>query len=343
MVRASAAVCIPVVAAFLCAGRMATADTYPVIVMGTVTMEDGSPPPFTVAIERVCTPRLGDAPGPVTNKKGEWVWRMEIDAFASRSCVFRASHTGYVSTTVDASNLSVEMHDTTLKVPPLVIAAVTADPYTLHLGDDIPGRAKGPFGKALKAIDARNYDEAIQDLQASVAAVPKFADGWHALGVVYDTKGMLAEARDAYTHAIDANPKQLPSYVTLARLCIKTKDWQCALENADSLIKLDTKHIYPEIYLHRAVAQYELKNLPAAQESAEEAIRLDTKHKWPRAEYILGRVLEAKGDINAAREHMKTYLDLQPTAQDAEAVQTHMLGLGKPEKAGTEPELEPLL
>jgi Tfp pilus assembly protein PilF len=343
MPRASALVRISVVATLFCAGRIATADTYPVIVMGTVTMEDGSPPPFSVAIERVCVPRLGDAPGPVTNKKGEWVWRIDVDAFASRYCVFRASHTGYVSTTIDASNLNLETHDTTLKLPPLVIAAVTADPYTIRLaGDDIPGRAKVPFGKAIKAIDARNYDEAILDLQASVAAVPKFADGWHAMGVVYDTKQMMAEARDAYSHAIEADPKQLPSYVTLARLCIKTKDWQCALEKADGLIKLDTKHTYPEIYIHRAVAQYQLKDLAAAQESAQEAIRLDAKHKWPRAEYVLGRVLEAKGDINAAREHMQKYLELEPTAKDAEDVQTHLLGLGKPEKAGTEPELEPL-
>lgn len=341
MTRAGVILCIPVIAALFCDARMATADTYPVIVMGKVTMEDGSPPPFIVSIERVCTPSFGDAPGPLTNKKGEWLWRIQVDAFAQRSCVFRASHAGYVSTTVDASHLNVEMHDTTLKVAPLVIAAVTADPYTIHLaGDDIPGRAKGPFGKAIKAIDARDYDEAIRELQASVAAVPKFADGWHALGVVYDTKEMPAQARAAYTSAIEADPKQLPSYVTITRLCIKTKDWQCAAQNADSLIKLDTKHIYPEIYVHRAVAQYELKDLPAAQESAEEALRLDSKHKWPRAEYVLGRILEAKGDINAAREHMQKYLELEPTANDAEDVQAHMLALGKPEKAGKEPELE---
>jgi len=344
MVRVSAPACICVVAAFFGAGgRMATADTYPVIVMGKVTMEDGSPPPFSVAIERVCSNSFGDAPGPVTNKKGQWEWRLEIDAFATRSCVFRASHTGYVSTTVDASNLNLQSHDTTLKVPPLVISRVTADPYTIHLaGDDIPRHAKGSFEKALKAIDARNYDEAIRDLQASVAAVPKFADGWHALGVVYDTKEMLKEARDAYARAIEAEPKELPSYVTLARLCVKTKDWQCVLDNSDSLVKLDTKHIYPEIYLHRAVAEYELKNLPAAEESAHEAIRLDTKHKYPRAEYVLGRILEAKGDINGAREHMQKYLDLDPTAKDAEAVESDLLGLGNPKKAGTEPELEPL-
>src|SRR5271170_1929319 len=116
MVRASAF--ISAIAALFCAGRMATADTYPVIVMGTVTMEDGSPPPFIVSIERVCTPTFGDAPGPLTNKKGEWIWRINVDAFASRYCVFRASHTGYVSTTIDASNLNLETHDTTLKLPP---------------------------------------------------------------------------------------------------------------------------------------------------------------------------------------------------------------------------------
>ena len=344
MLRTNIFACICMVAAFLCAGRMATADTYPVIVMGTVTMEDGSPPPFIVSIERVCTPTIGDAPGPLTNKKGEWVWRMDVDPFAALSCVFRASHTGYISTTIDASNLNLELRDTTLKVPRLVIAAVTADPYTIRLsGNDIPGRAKGPFEKAMKAIDSRNYDEAVRDLQASVAAAPKFADGWHALGVVYDTTAKLPEAQDAYTHAIETDPKQLPSYVTLTRLCIKTKDWQCALKNADSLIKLDTRHVYPEIYVHRAVTQYQLKDLPAAERSARrsDAIRLDAKHKWPRAEYVLGRVLEAKGDINAAREHMQKYLDLQPTAKDAEEVQGHMLALGKPAGAGaTEPDLE---
>jgi Tfp pilus assembly protein PilF len=343
MIRTIATVCIGMTTALFCAGQEAVTNTYPIIVAGTVTMEDGSPPPISVGIERVCSDHNGDTPGPITNKKGEWIWRMEFGGFDSRSCVFRASHPGYVSSTVDASGLNVNLHDTTVKVPPIVLSGATVDPYAIRLfGDDIPGRAKGPFGKAMKAIDARNFDEAIRDLQAAVAAAPKFADGWHAIGVVYDKRGMPAEARDAYTHAIEVDPKRMPSYLTLTRLCIKTKDWPCALQNADSLIKLDTKHTYPEIYVHRAVAQYGLNDLPSAEASAQEAIRLDSKHKWPRAEYVLGRILEAKGDINGAREHMQKNLELQPTVPDAEAVQAHMLGLGKPEKAGAEPELEPL-
>lgn len=343
MVRTSAWAFVGTLAILIFAGTSARADTYPVILKGTVTMEDGSPPPFIVSIERVCSDFQTDTPGPLTSKKGEWVWRLEIDPFAVRSCVFRASHPGYASSTIDASNLNLNSRDTTLTIPPLVLIAAAIDPYTIHASaDKMPGRAKGPFEKAMKAIDMHQPDEARRQLEAAVAAAPKFAEGWHALGVVDDRSGKTAEARDAYMHAIEADPKLLPPYVTLARLCIITKDWQCAAQNADSLIKLDPKHTYAEIYLHRAVAQYELKDLAGAEESAQEFIRLDPKHTKPRAEYVIGRILEAKGDSAGAREHISKYLELQPGAPDAELVQGHLLGMGKPENAAVEPELEPL-
>jgi Tfp pilus assembly protein PilF len=326
----------------LVAVRTAMADTYPVILTGTVTMEDGSPPPFIVSIQRSCSDFQSDVPGPLTNKKGEWIWRLEIDPFSQRYCVFQASHPGYKSSTIDASNLNLNSRDTTLKLPPLILMGASIDPYSIRTsGDTMPGRAKGSFDKAMKALDAHNYEEAVRLLQTVTAGSPKFAEGWHALGIVEEKTGKGAEARDAYTHAIEADPKELPSYVTLTRLCIKMKDWQCALQTADSLIKVDARK-YTEIYIHKAVAQYELKDLAGAEQSAAEAIRLDPKYTKPREEYVLGRILEAKGDLKAAREHMSKYLELEATAPDAEIVQGHMLGLGKPENAGVEPVLEPL-
>jgi len=35
------------------------------------------------------------------------------------------------------------------------------------------------------------------------------------------------------------------------------KDWQGASKAADALIKADTRHSYPEAYLHRADGRYE--------------------------------------------------------------------------------------
>ncbi len=48
-------------------------EVYPLIVKGKVTMPDGSPPPFSVGIERICSDAQGSAPGPVTDKKGEYL------------------------------------------------------------------------------------------------------------------------------------------------------------------------------------------------------------------------------------------------------------------------------
>ena len=92
-----------------------SADTYFVIIRGKVTMEDGSPPPFTVGVERVCSDVQGSAPGPIINKKGEYTWRMEMDTFNSRSCVIRATHAGYASTGVDASGINAT---STTRPPP---------------------------------------------------------------------------------------------------------------------------------------------------------------------------------------------------------------------------------
>ena len=155
--------------------------------------------------------------------------------------------------------------------------------------------------------------------------------------MVEDLLQKPADARAAYQHAIEADPKLLPPYVTLLRDCIKLKDWDGASKAADTLLKADPKHIYAEVYLHLAVARYQLKDLAGAEMNIQEAIRLDPKHKKPRAEYVLGRILEAKGDTAAAKEHISKYLELEPNSADIDLVRGHLQTLGK--AAGVDPEL----
>jgi cytochrome c-type biogenesis protein CcmH/NrfG len=341
MFRRNSGIILPIAAALILSSQIVWADTYPVIISGTVTMEDGMPPPFSVAIERVCSDSQGSAPGPLTNKKGEWIWRIDIDPFASRSCVFRATHAGYMSTTLDASNINITSRATQISVPPIIIMTASVDPSSINVSDgNIPGKAKGPFQKAMKALDDTKFEEAAEDLKTSVAGSPKFAQGWHALGVVELRLHKDMEARDAFNHAVEADPKMLTGYVMLTRACIRIKDWDCAAKTSDTLIKLDTKRAYPEIYLHRAVAKYGLKDLPGAEESINQAIKLDPKNKRPRQEYVLGRILEAKGDTAGAKEHMAKYLTLEASPVDADVVKGHIEGLGK--AGAPDPELEPL-
>lgn len=319
----------------------ASADAYPVIIQGKVVMDDGTPPPVTVSMEKYCSDVVGSAPGPLTNKKGEYVWRMDVDPFKTRSCVLRASHAGYTSTSVDISALNGV--STTITLPDIVVSSQASDPYAIIVGQNaVPGKVKKQWDAAMKAIDNGNHEEAANQLNMVTEGAPKFALGWHALGVLNDRMQKNKEARDAYEHAIAADPKLLPAYIILTRLCVKTGDWKCVSETATNLIKVDGKNVYSEAYLHRAVARFETKDLDGALSDAQDALRLDARHKRPRTEYVLGRILEAKGDANGAREHIMKYLDLEPTATDASRIRTYLENMGKAGGAGDAPPLESL-
>jgi tetratricopeptide (TPR) repeat protein len=320
----------------------AAGDTYQVIVTGKVTMEDGSAPPFTVGIERACTDVQGSAPGPIANKKGEFLWRMVFDPFLMRTCSIQANYPGYVSTREDISAINATSHDPTFRLPtPLILSRAVPEPYSIVVSDaDLPSKAKTAFRDGMKAADVGDFAQAASQLEVATAAAPKSAQLWHALGIVDEKLQKPADARKAYERAIAVDSKFLPAYVTLARVCVKTKDWQTASQTADALIKADTKHLYPEIYLHRAVALYGLKDLAGAEAGAREAIRLDPAHKRPREEYVLGRILEAKDDLAGAREHISKYLELEPAALDGDLVRGHLQNLGKPEAKDVDPELE---
>ena len=317
------------------------AEEYQVILRGKVTMPDGSPPPFTVGLERDCSDGMGSRPGPLTDKKGEYIWTMNVDPMRTRACNLRVTHPGYTSTTVDISALHGYL-DRNINMPPIVIMSQTADPYTIIVKDsEMPLKARSKIKAAMKAMDAGKNAESRELFAEAVEIAPKFAMGWHALGVLSEFNGMQKEAREAYEHGIQADARVLPAYVTLTRLCIKTKDWECAAKTADALIKADKKNVYPQIYLHNAVALYSLKQLDQAETSVRELLRLDPNHMLPRAEYVLGRILEAKGDLAGAREHMTMYLELDKKVPDPESIRTHVKALGNSQPGSTsEPELE---
>jgi Flp pilus assembly protein TadD len=334
--RQIVSVCIGV--GLLCSVPRASAEDKPLILSGKVQMQDGSAPPKPVGIQRICSDGQGSAPGPITDKKGNWVWRMDVDPMRTRVCRLEATMPGYASTSIDISALNAFIN-TTKELPPITLFPSAANPMAIVASENgVPGKSLGPWKAAMKAIDAGNYTEATNQLQAAVAASPKFAQGWHTLAIIYANTLKRAEAKDAWEHAISADPKLLQPYVALARLCVKLKDWQCAATAADGGLKMDTKKTFPELYIHQAAARYGMKDLAGAQSAAEDAIKMDPIHK--RSEYILGRILEAKGDLAGAKEHMTKYLQLAPDAADIDLVQKHIELLGKPEAAGVEPDLE---
>jgi Flp pilus assembly protein TadD len=318
----------------------AAADTYSVILHGTVVMKDGSVPQKSVGIQRICSDSYGDVPGPLTNKKGEYTWRMDVDNTRTRVCRLEATMPGMVSTNIDISDLNGFL-STTKELPPLVLSLGGADPRTImQKVDDVPAPARAAWKAMGKALGMGDVPEVVNQAKLVTEAAPKFARGWHTYGIALEIQGHPAEAKDAYTHAVDLDPKDVLSWVTLTSCDVLTKDYEGALKAADTVQRMDAKHIYTEIYLHRAVAQYYLKDYDAALASIRQLLKEDPHELKSRGEYILGAILAAKMDYAGAKEHIAKYLQLNPNPADLVQIKAYAELLGTPEGANMKPVLE---
>jgi Ca-activated chloride channel family protein len=321
-------------ALLVCAG-LQTAAAADLFLRGKVTLEDGSPPGKPLTIERVCI----DSPDPIrastTNAKGEYYFRMPNDGFSAmswaRTCALRASVKTYYSTSVDISEWNW-FSDPNL--PNIVLINRSEQPsFDLFTHTKVPREAANAWLKAAKAIQSRNWEQADFQLRVAVKTYPRFSEAWHALGIVSEQLGDVVRAREAEHRAIELNPKLLPAQMMLARLDVMAQDWPGALKTTDALIAADAKKRYPEAHIQRAIAQYYLRNLNEAEASAKECIRSDKNRDLPRAEYILGLILEAQHNLDAAREHLQRYLTQAPRAADAGDVRNRLEHIGTPQAA----------
>lgn len=314
------------------------ADSTPVIFRGRVTMADGSAPGKSVGTQRNCTDGFGNAPGPLTDKDGKFTWRMDVNFMGARRCFILATLNGFESTQVEISNVNPST-GVNVDLAPVKLSLKGGDPYQLGGADkDVPSKGSAEWNNAMKAVNASDVAGAMSQLKAATASNPKFALAWHNLGILHDFQRNYPDAIAAYNNAIEANPKLLTPYVALARVQTRQGDWAGIGKTVASFLPLDKSIIFPEMHLHLAVAQYKLKDLAAAEASATAALNPKAKQSAHRAEYVLGRILEAKGDTAGAKQHMNHYLELVPDTEDAAAIKAHMEKMGQ--AGAPEPELE---
>jgi VWFA-related protein len=302
---------------------------------GKVTLEDGSPPGRLVTVERVCQGmdhaiREGAASG----KTGDYFVRLTLDdfgqvydAYGVLPCVLEASQSGFVSSQIDLTDRGIMRNP---RLPAIVLTpAARTTVFGSETGPNVPHAASRNWDLAIKQLTARNWAAAEAPLRAVVRVAPKFGAGWAALGVVCSSLAKLDDARQALERAIQLEPKTLSPYLSLAQVQIDLKDWKGAAATTQSLIAADTKHAYPEARVLSAVALYQMRDFDSAQAQIDQAIRLDKRRELPRAEYILGLILEAKGDYPTAGQHLRTYVQQHPRAKDVAAVNQRLANLGK--------------
>jgi tetratricopeptide (TPR) repeat protein len=353
----------------------------PIFLSGKVVLEDGTPPPDSVTIERVCN---GIArPEAYTDSKGRFSFQLgqnmgvmqdacvssadntgfgggfpgqqqqQRGGFGGQSrgiserdlmgCELRAALPGYRSEIV---NLSGRRMFDNPDVGTIILRRLgNVEGTTISMTSlQAPKDAKKAFEKAKDALKKKKADQAQKEFEKAVQLYPKYAVAWFELGMLAEGRNDVEGARKAYAEALSADGKYVSPYLQMALLSAKENKWQEVVETTDRVIKLNPVE-FPQVYFYNSVANYNLRKMDAAERSAREAVKLDTSHRMPKAEHILAVILAEKQDYSGAAESLRNYLKFAPAANDAPKVREQLAEIekltGGSAKVQTEPTPQP--
>jgi tetratricopeptide (TPR) repeat protein len=320
-----------------------------VYLTGSVMLDDGTPPPDPVTIERVCagSPR---AQG-YTDRKGRFSFQIgqtsgvmqdaseEGSNAPNRSasgnaggsgpqvpvpngpdlqlanCDLRAVLSGFRSDTVSLGGRRL-MDDPNVGTIMLHRLANVEGSAVSVTSLQAPKEARQAYDKAQQDLRKNKLPEAAKELQKAVEIYPNYAAAWYELGRVQEQKQENEEARKSFARAVAADAKFISPYPKLAELEAQAENWAELADTTGRLLKLDAVD-YPMAYFYNATANLNLGQIDAAEKSARAGEKLDTAHQYPKLEQVLAMILERKKDYAAAAAHLRTYLLLSPDAEDA--------------------------
>lgn len=320
---------------------------------GQVRLDDSSPPPEPVAINRICNGQSHfetwtDAKGRFTFQVGAHgkdaaqgdasqnsgpppdLMRsisvstqdtMPVTA-ALRDCELEAVLAGYRSDLISIAVKS-RLDDTRLGVimlhPLSRATALTVSATTLQA----PANARKAYDKAIDALADKKWQVAVANLTKAVTAYPKFAIAWYQLGLLRQRRNDAAGAIDAWKHALASDPKYIKPYENLTVMADHAQDWEASEEYSRRWIDLDPED-FPAAYLYNAIANARLNRTDVAERAVREGLRLDKDRRIPRLSFVLALILAGKNENTESAKYFREYLALAPNAKDAAGVRQEL-------------------
>jgi tetratricopeptide (TPR) repeat protein len=238
------------------------------------------------------------------------------------ACEIRAAYPGYRSDSIqlatrralDDPDLGTIVLHRLVNVQGSTISLTTAQ---------APKAAQKNYEKGLQLTEKGKFEDAEKHFLEATDTYPKFAVAWFALGQVQQRENKAADARKSYQSAIDADGKYVSPYEQLALLAAQGGNWEEAANYSKTAIDLNPVE-FPSAFWYNAVANYNLKKSDEAEKSAKALVKLDTRHKYPQAESMLAQFAVNRSDYPDAATHLKTYLTLVPNAKDADALKAEL-------------------
>ena len=186
-----------------------------------------------------------------------------------------------------------------------------------------PDKAKREYQKALENYDEKKYSDVEKHVAKAVELYPQYAVAWELRGKAQMMRHQDDEAIKSYEAAIAADDKLVGPYIRLASVYSMQSKWKDVLRLADRATSLDPLN-YPDAWLLRGAAEYNLKQFPDAERSTVKAIDLDKEHRFPRAELLMGSLMQIKQNYVGAAEHFRAFLKYEPNAPEAAQISSFL-------------------
>jgi tetratricopeptide (TPR) repeat protein len=336
----------------------------PIFISGKVVLEDGTPPPDSVTIERICNGNV--RPEGYTNSKGNFSIELgrnsNVFADASTStglddgtfnrgggmgrapgmggfgapnsglterdligCELRASLPGFRSEVV---NLSGRRFMDRPDIGTIILRRIAnVEGFTFSMTTALaPKDAKKSYEKGLDLMKKKKVEAALVEIEKATTTYPKYAIAWYDLGRIYEMQKRNDDAVRAFNASITADSKYVKPYINLAFLHAGKNEWEKTAEMSAKGVKLNPFE-YPQLHFVNAVANLNLGKLDDAEKSAREAAKLDPKGQMPRIDQVLGVILAQKNDLKGAKESFAAYLKKDPDSPTATQIRQQLARL----------------
>jgi tetratricopeptide (TPR) repeat protein len=161
-------------------------------------------------------------------------------------------------------------------------------------------------------IGAKNYHDALQELEGMLSEDPSDLDAQLRIGLIYGEQRNYSKAIERLTKILMARPAELKVRDYLGYLYEESKDFPKAIEAYALNVKLEPT--YFEGHLHLGVLQYRLKHFSEATEHLEQATKLNPKQ--PESHIVLGLAHFQREQYDMALQAFTKGIDHNPDNAD---------------------------
>ncbi len=189
-----------------------------------------------------------------------------------------------------------------------------------RLARQIPREARRAFERATERKRRGDVEDARKLLEKAVAAAPDYVEALNDLAVLYLRRGDYSRAEAVLLRAVEAEPRSWRVRLNLGIARLSQKNYSAAraeMERAQALAGGSPLPAFHLARLHSAEGR-------SGQAEASFSRALEIDPAFAAAQLYRGYLRLLRGDLEAGRADLATYLKLQPKAADAGEVRARL-------------------